>query len=37
MPSQRDTIFLEDAEILSHTAFEGKQYILTVRAPVIAA
>lgn len=37
MTSQRDTIFLEDAEILEHEAFEGSQYILTVRAPVIAS
>ncbi len=33
----RDTIFLEDAEILSHQAFEGDQYLLRVRAPQCAA
>jgi len=33
----RDTIFVEDAEILSHEAFEGAQYILRVRAPKCAA
>jgi dihydroorotate dehydrogenase electron transfer subunit len=32
----RDTIFVEDAEILSHEAFEGAQYILRVRAPKCA-
>ena len=29
----RDTIFLEEAEIISHQAFEGDQYILRLRAP----
>ena len=37
MTSHRDTIFLEDAEILSHEAFEGDQYILTLKAPTVAA
>ena len=32
----RDTIFVEDAEILGHEAFEGAQYILRVRAPKCA-
>ena len=32
----RDTIFLEEAEILSHTAFAGEQFILKVRAPECA-
>ncbi len=36
MQTHRDTIFLEDAEILEQQAFEGDQYILRVRAPVIA-
>ncbi|WP_428608082.1 dihydroorotate dehydrogenase electron transfer subunit [Sedimenticola sp.] len=29
----RDTLFLEEAEILSHQAFEGDQYILRLQAP----
>ena len=33
----RDTILVEDAEILSHQAFEGEQYILRVHAPGCAA
>ena len=37
MKSNRDTIYLEDAEILEHQAFEGDQYILRVRAPEIAS
>lgn len=32
----RDTIFLEQAEIISHQAFEGDQYILRLRAPQCA-
>lgn len=32
----RDTIFLEEAEILSHEAFAGEQYILRVQAPLCA-
>jgi dihydroorotate dehydrogenase electron transfer subunit len=32
----RDTIFLEEAEILSHEAFAGEQYILRVQAPQCA-
>ena len=36
MKSHRDTIFLEDAEILDHQAFEGEQYMLRVKAPEIA-
>ncbi len=35
--SQRDTIFLEEAEILHHQAFAGDQYILRVQAPQCAA
>lgn len=31
--SHRETIFLEQAEILSHQAFEGDQYILRLQAP----
>jgi dihydroorotate dehydrogenase electron transfer subunit len=33
----RGTILVEDAEILSHEAFEGDQYLLRVRAPGCAA
>jgi len=33
----RDTIFVEDAVILSHQAFAGEQYILRVQAPQCAA
>ena len=32
----RDTIFVEDAEILLHESFPGQQYILRVKAPDIA-
>ncbi|MES9946575.1 MAG: dihydroorotate dehydrogenase electron transfer subunit [Candidatus Thiodiazotropha sp.] len=31
--TQRDTIFLEDAEILSHQAFAGDQFIMRLLAP----
>lgn len=37
MKSHRDSIYLEDAEILAHQAFEGDQYTLRVRAPEIAS
>jgi len=33
----RETIHLEDAEILSHEAFPGEQYLLRLRAPACAA
>lgn len=33
----RNTIFVEDCEILSHQAFDGDQYIMRVNAPKIAA
>jgi len=33
----RDTIFVEDCEILYHQAFDGDQYIMRVHAPKIAA
>ena len=33
----RNTIFVEDCEILSHSAFDGEQYIMRVHAPKIAA
>lgn len=33
----RDTIFVEDAKILSHEAFDGDQYVLRVQAPECAA
>lgn len=36
MNSHRDTIYLEDAEILAHQAFEGDQYTLRVKATEIA-
>ncbi len=32
----RNTIFLEDAELLSHQAFDGQQYVLRLRAPKTA-
>jgi dihydroorotate dehydrogenase electron transfer subunit len=35
--TQRETIFLESAEILSHQAFDGDQYVLRVRAPDCAS
>ena len=35
--STRDTISLEDAEILSHQTYEGDQYVLRVLAPLCAA
>ena len=33
----RNTIFVEDCEILSHEAFDGDQHIMRVQAPKIAA
>ena len=33
----RDTIFLEQAEIISHESFEGDQYLLRLQAPECAA
>lgn len=33
----RDTIFVEDAEILSHEQFEGDQFLLRLKAPECAA
>ena len=36
MKSHRDSIYLEDSEILAHQAFEGDQYILRDKAPEIA-
>lgn len=35
-PPTRDTIFVEDAEILQHQAFEGDQFIIKLRAPKTA-
>ena len=35
--SHRDTILVEDAEILSHEAFPGDQYVMRVQAPGCAA
>jgi dihydroorotate dehydrogenase electron transfer subunit len=37
MKQHRDTIFQEDAEILSHQAFEGDQFLMRLRAPECAA
>jgi len=36
MKSQRDTIFVEDAEILKHVHCEGDQHILRLHAPHVA-
>ena len=36
-PPTRDTISLEEAEILSHQAYSGSQYIMRLRSPGIAA
>ena len=33
----RGTIFVEDAEVLGHAAWPDQQFILTVRAPKVAA
>lgn len=35
--THRDTIFVEEAEIISHEPFDGDQHILRVRAPECAA
>ena len=35
--AHRDTILLEDAEILSHEVFEGDQYVMRVQAPGCAS
>ncbi len=32
----RNTIFVEDAEILAHDAFEGEQHVLRIHAPKLA-
>ncbi len=37
MNANRQTIFLEDAEILEHQAHPGDQYILRIHAPLCAA
>ena len=34
--AHRDTIFLEDARVVSHEAFAGEQFILRVNAPECA-
>lgn len=34
--SHRNTIFPENAEVLSHQAFDGQQYIMRVQAPLCA-
>lgn len=36
-PDHRETIALENAEVISHQAFEGDQYILRLQAPDCAA
>ena len=36
-PAHRGTIFVEDARILSHQAFPGRQYVLRLAAPQVAA
>jgi len=35
--SQRDTIFLEDAEVLQHDSYPGEQYVLRIQAPECAS
>ena len=35
--AHRNTIFLEDAQVLRQTAFEGEQYVMRVHAPKCAA
>lgn len=35
--THRDTIFVEDAEIISHEPFAGEQFLLRLQAPEIAA
>jgi len=32
----RDSIFLEDAEVIEHTAYPGEQFVLRVQAPKLA-
>jgi dihydroorotate dehydrogenase electron transfer subunit len=36
-PGHRGTIFLEDAAVVGHQAFEGEQYVLRLHAPRCAA
>jgi len=36
-PSHRNTIFLEEAEVLSQEAYAGAQYVLRIHAPKMAA
>jgi dihydroorotate dehydrogenase electron transfer subunit len=36
-PAHRGSILLEDAEVIGHEAWPGRQYVLTLRAPRIAA
>jgi dihydroorotate dehydrogenase electron transfer subunit len=36
-PAHRDTILLEDAEVLAQEAWPGEQHVLRLRAPAIAA
>ena len=37
MSSHRNTIYVEDAEILNHQSYPGDQYIMRIHAPEIAA
>lgn len=37
MMKHRNTIFVEDCEILTHNSYDGDQYIMRVQAPKIAA
>ena len=36
-PSHRNTIFIEDARVLSHERFDANQYVLRLEAPKCAA
>jgi dihydroorotate dehydrogenase electron transfer subunit len=36
-PASRSTIFIEDAEVLSHDRFDANQYVLRLKAPKCAA
>jgi len=37
MKENRDSIYQEEAEILSHEAFEGQQYVMRIQAPQCAS
>lgn len=36
-PAHRNTLFIEDAEVLAHDRFDANQYVLRLRAPKCAA